>query len=141
MHPRVSVIVPTWNDARYLPRLLESLRNQTWKDFIQAGIVQPDDWKRNHRIYEYHEDGLSRHALEELAEQGFAAHIQGWKNREGVRDFLRLMRSNATGRKVILGNLLRLPKARQMSREARVKASLHLSGESRRPLAGAVRAR
>ena len=29
MTPAMSVIVPTWNEARYLPRLLESLRAQT----------------------------------------------------------------------------------------------------------------
>ncbi len=33
MQPWVSVIVPTWNEARYLPTLLESLRQQTLHDF------------------------------------------------------------------------------------------------------------
>ncbi len=27
--PRISVIVPTWNEAKYLPALFESLRRQT----------------------------------------------------------------------------------------------------------------
>src|SRR6266581_3037530 len=27
--PRISVIVPTWNEAKYLPTLLESLKHQT----------------------------------------------------------------------------------------------------------------
>jgi glycosyltransferase involved in cell wall biosynthesis len=44
MHPLVSVIVPTWNEARYLPALLESLRHQTWKDFevLVADSGSPD---------------------------------------------------------------------------------------------------
>ena len=29
MAPRISVIVPTWNEAKYLPTLLDSLRHQT----------------------------------------------------------------------------------------------------------------
>lgn len=33
MPPRVSVIVPTWNEARYLPKLLTSLHRQTLQDF------------------------------------------------------------------------------------------------------------
>src|SRR5207245_6379804 len=32
--PRISVIVPTWNEAKYLPALFESLRRQT---------VRPDE--------------------------------------------------------------------------------------------------
>jgi anaerobic magnesium-protoporphyrin IX monomethyl ester cyclase len=94
-----------------------------WDDFIRAGVVKPNDWKRNHRIYEYNKNGLSRGVLEDLAERGYAAHIQGWKHRQGVSDFLKLMRENPTGRKVILGNLLRLPEVRRMSLEARAKAS------------------
>ncbi len=92
-----------------------------WEDMLRAGVVGPEDWKRNHRIYEYHEDGLSRARLEELAEQGYAAHMQGWKNREGLLDILRLLRSNHSGRKVVFGNLHRISGIRRVSAEARMK--------------------
>ncbi len=108
---------------------------------MRAGVMKPDDWKRNHRIYEYYENGLSRKALEDLAEQGYSAYMRGWKNREGVRDFLRLMRMNPTGRKVVLGNLLRLPEVQRMSHEAGLKAALPESEATQPPLAAAARAR
>lgn len=34
MNERVSVIIPNWNGARFLPVCLESLRRQTYRDFI-----------------------------------------------------------------------------------------------------------
>lgn len=93
-----------------------------WEDLIRSGVVGPDDWKRNHRIYEYHENGLSKTRLEELADIGYAAYVQGWKNRDGLLDLLRLLRSNRTGRKVILGNLLHVSLLRRISLEARARA-------------------
>jgi len=94
-----------------------------WDEMIDAGVVGPEDWRTNHRIYEYNPDGLSRVLLEALVKRGSAAHVQGWKTRDGVRDFLGLMASNPTGRKVILGNILRLPTLRRVSSEARAIAS------------------
>lgn len=93
-----------------------------WDDMVRAGVIGPDDWKRNHRIYEYNQAGLSKDALDDLAARGYAAHVEGWKNRAGVLDFFRLMRTNETGRRVILGNILRLPTLRRISRESREKA-------------------
>ena len=89
-----------------------------WDDMVRAGVVAPEDWKRNHRIYEYHEDGLSRELLDDLTSRAHAAHADGWKNRDGLRDFLRLLWSNQTGRRVILGNLLRFSTMRRMSKGA-----------------------
>ncbi len=85
---------------------------------VRADVVTPEDWKRNHRIYEYQQDGLSRELLEGLTSRAHAAHADGWKNREGLHDFLRLMWSNRTGRRVILGNLLRFSAMRRMSEGA-----------------------
>lgn len=76
-----------------------------WDGLVKSGVVAPDDWKRNHRIWEYHEDGLSRENLGRLSEEAYAAHIQGWKGAGGLKDFLRVMGVNRTGRKVVLGNL------------------------------------
>ncbi len=41
--PRVSVLVPAWNDGAYLDEALASLAAQTWGDFE---VVISDDIKR-----------------------------------------------------------------------------------------------
>lgn len=76
-----------------------------WDDFVKAGTVGPNDWKTNHRIYEYHEDGLSRKELEDLVNLGYASYLDAWKNRKVVPELLRTIAANRTARKVILGNL------------------------------------
>ncbi len=106
---------------------------EIWDEMARSGVVGPEDWKKNHRIWEYHENGLSRARLEELAEEGYAAHVGAWKNREGVLDFLRLMRSNLTGQKVVLGNILRVSRLRQISAESRMKAGQPNATERSQP--------
>lgn len=76
-----------------------------WDELTDKGVVQPDDWKRNHRIWEYHEDGVSREDLADLSQDAYAAHLQGWKGTGGLKDFVRMMGVNRTGRKIVLGNL------------------------------------
>ena len=87
-----------------------------WESLVRAGVVAADDWKRNHRIWEYHENGLSREVLGRLSEEAYAAHIQGWKGAGGLKDFVRMMGTNRTGRKVVLGNLFN-PDVRRRLRE------------------------
>ncbi len=87
-----------------------------WDDLVRDGIVAADDWKRNHRIWEYHEDGLTRAMLGRLSEQAYAAHIEGWKGAGGLKDFVRMMGMNRTGRKIVLGNLFN-PDVRRRLRE------------------------
>lgn len=77
-----------------------------WDGLVQDGLVEPDDWKRNHRIWEYQEDGLTQDGLGMLSRDAYEAHIQGWKSRGGLKDFVRMMGVNRTGRKVVLGNVL-----------------------------------
>ena len=76
-----------------------------WDELTRQGVVQPEDWKRNHRIWEYDENGLSQDRLGKLSGDAYAAHIQGWKGTGGLKDFLRMMSVNRTGRKVVFGNL------------------------------------
>ena len=78
--------------------------------------MRPDDWKRNHRIWEYHEDDLTQELLGHLTREAYAAHIQGWKSKEGLKDLLRVVRANKSARKVIVGNLFN-PVARRRLRE------------------------
>ena len=86
-----------------------------WDDLVRDGIVGADDWKRNHRIWEYRENGLTQATLGKLSEEAYAAHIQGWKGAGGLKDFVRMMGVNRTGRKVVLGNLFNPDVRRRIS--------------------------
>jgi radical SAM superfamily enzyme YgiQ (UPF0313 family) len=86
---------------------------QIWKDLEQSKIVGREDWKTNHRIYEYLKEGLSKEELEGLAVQGYSAHVQGWKSKGGMLDIARLIIHNKSARKILLGNFAN-PDARRM---------------------------
>lgn len=53
INKKISVIIPTLNESRYLPRLLKSLRNQTLKDFevIVADAGSHDSTREIAEIY------------------------------------------------------------------------------------------
>ncbi len=76
-----------------------------WDDLVEEGFVGPDDWKRNHRIYEYDGLGSSRSYLERVVESGYAAHLDAWKNGTGLLDLMHTVLSNSSARRVVLGNL------------------------------------
>ena len=86
-----------------------------WDDLTREGVVQPGDWKRNHRIWEYRDNGMSQETLGKLSEDAYAAHIQGWKSKAGLKDFTRMMGVNRTGRKIVLGNLFNPDVRRRIS--------------------------
>lgn len=46
---KVSIIIPMYNEERYISRCLESLKNQTYKDFE---IILIDDWSTDNTITE-----------------------------------------------------------------------------------------
>ncbi len=96
-----------------------------WEEMVQAGVVGPEDWKRNHRIYEYNKVGPSQAELEELRDRGYAAHIEGWENAEGLLDLCRLLGSNPTGRRTVLGAIPRLSTVLRVSAEADAKYNGH----------------
>lgn len=85
---------------------------QIWKDLEKSQLVDKDDWKTNHRVYEYIDDGLKKDELEELVVEGYAAHLKGWWSREGISDLTRLVLHNSSARKIIFWNLLN-PAARK----------------------------
>ncbi len=92
-----------------------------WAEMAAAGKVGPDDWKRNHRIYEYNEAGLSRATLERLADEGYAAHFDGWETAGGLMDLVRLMSANPTGLRTVVGAIPRLSTVIRVSAEADAK--------------------
>lgn len=76
-----------------------------WDDFVKSGVVGPDDWQRNHRIYEYRPERHTQQELDTVTARGYDAHLQGWKSRNGLRDLVTILRSNPSARKVIFANL------------------------------------
>lgn len=76
-----------------------------WDDLVRNELVGSDDWKTHHRIYEYFQDGVSQEELENSVDQGYAAYVDSWKNKSGLKDFVKSMILNKTCRKVIFGNI------------------------------------
>jgi len=83
-----------------------------WNDLEKSEKVAPEDWKRNHRVYEYIDNELSKDELERLVVEGYAAHLNGWKSSKGLADIVTLILRNSSARKIIFGNLLN-PAARK----------------------------
>jgi anaerobic magnesium-protoporphyrin IX monomethyl ester cyclase len=94
---------------------------QIWNDLEKSKIVKRDDWKTNHRIYEYLKEGLPKDELEELAIQAYSAHIQGWKSKAGMKDLARLILHNKSARRIILGNIVNPDVRRILMEELRIE--------------------
>jgi anaerobic magnesium-protoporphyrin IX monomethyl ester cyclase len=83
-----------------------------WQQMETDGIIGPDDWKRNHRVYEYVKE-KDRDKMEALVQQGYDAYLNAWKNKSGAMELLSLLAHNKTARRVIFSNLFN-PKAREV---------------------------
>ena len=88
------------------------LGTEIWDDLEREGVVRPDDWKTNHRIYEYSQNGVTRSDLEDLVNQGYTAHLDAWKSARGMLELVETLLANKTARKVVLRNVLN-PEARK----------------------------
>jgi radical SAM superfamily enzyme YgiQ (UPF0313 family) len=84
-----------------------------WEQMKDRGIVKDDDWKTNHRVYEYFPEHASREELEGLVNEGYGSFIEAWKCGSGALELLRTIVVNPTARRVIMGNLTN-PAARRM---------------------------
>lgn len=76
-----------------------------WDDLTRSGLVAADDWKTNHRCHEYFKNSLSGTELENLVNKGYAAYLNAWKNMAGLKDFLKFLMINKTGRRIVFGNI------------------------------------
>ena len=73
----------------------------------------PDDWKTNHRVYEYYPEHASQEELEALVNDGYDSFIGAWKSVQGLKELIHILLVNSTARSVILGNI-RNPAARKV---------------------------
>jgi anaerobic magnesium-protoporphyrin IX monomethyl ester cyclase len=77
-----------------------------WNELERNNIVGKDDWKTNHRIYEYLEDGIPKDELQKRVVDGYASQFNSWKSKEGLKELPGLFLDNSTASRIILGNLL-----------------------------------
>jgi len=76
-----------------------------WKDMLTDGKIKADDWKKNHRIYEYAEKGPGRETLEQFVDKSYGEYIDSWKSPGGLVELLGLLARNRTARGIIYHNV------------------------------------
>ncbi|HIH01285.1 TPA: radical SAM protein [Thermoplasmata archaeon] len=103
-----------------------------WGDMERDGLVGPEDWRKNHRIYDYCEDGSSRGFLEDAVNRGYSAHLESWKSLKGLAEIARMMARNGTARTVIMKNLTNADARSRISDGRRFKSEEMVVPESSR---------
>ncbi|MDD1769288.1 MAG: B12-binding domain-containing radical SAM protein [Methanomassiliicoccales archaeon] len=86
-----------------------------WDDMVEEGIVAPEDWKTNHRIFEYNKDGFSKEDLNGFADQGYAAYVKAWKSTGGIIEGITALLRNRTAR-VVASNTVFNPHVKEWLR-------------------------
>jgi anaerobic magnesium-protoporphyrin IX monomethyl ester cyclase len=77
-----------------------------WEELEKNNQVGKDDWKRNHRIYEYYKNGFGKEELETFVSEAYTNWLKGWWSKEGIADILRILYKNKTARRIVFSNLL-----------------------------------
>ena len=88
---------------------------EIWDRLEQQGVIRPDDWKTNHRIYEYSLNKMTKSDLEDVVNQGYSAHINAWKSGKGLVELLHTLYSNKTARRIVMGNIMNAGVRRRIS--------------------------
>ena len=86
-----------------------------WDELAAKGLLGPDDWKKNHRIWEYNKE-TTKEKVAGLVNAGNSAYIESWLDMSAVPGLLSLLLRNKTARRVAFGNLLN-PDLRKRIRE------------------------
>lgn len=102
-----------------------------WNDLEKDGKVGKDDWKTNHRIYEYIKEEISKEDLRNYLVDGYSAYIDSWKTRSGIRELMRLLLTNSTARKIVFGNILNADARTLIFEGLRPKEEKSADGEAR----------
>ena len=76
-----------------------------WESMKEKGMLGPDDWKTNHRIYEYYPEHATREQLEREVNVGYESFLGAWKNVRGLSELLKILVVNPTARSVVMGNI------------------------------------
>lgn len=76
-----------------------------WDDLVREGKVKRDDWRTNHRIYEYFPEHMGKIELEHYVDMAYGQWLKSWWSREGLIEILRVLYRNETARRVVFSNL------------------------------------
>ena len=88
---------------------------EIWERMVSEGAVGAQDWKTNHRVYEYNRAGPSREVLEDMVNRGYAAHLDTWKSVRGLASFMGTLFANKTARNIVRGNLFNSEARKRLS--------------------------
>jgi len=88
-----------------------------WDDFVAKGVIGPEDWKRNHRIWEYNPEGTTKDKVASLVNAGNSTYIKSWVDLSSIPELLSLLARNRTARTVAFGNLLNPDLRKRISEE------------------------
>jgi anaerobic magnesium-protoporphyrin IX monomethyl ester cyclase len=88
---------------------------EIWEDMCKQGLIGPEEWKSNHRIYEYGISRFSKERLQELVDEAYSQWLKGWWGRKGMVELISVLLHNHTARKVVFSNLMN-PNARSQLR-------------------------
>ncbi len=76
-----------------------------WQEMVRDGQIRPDDWKTNHRIYEYRPSPGSEE-LNAMAAEGYNSFLNAWKTPSGLAELARLVFRNSVAREIVAHNIL-----------------------------------
>lgn len=77
-----------------------------WEDMCKQGLIGPEEWKTNHRIYEYRTSPFSQERMQGLVDEAYSQWLRGWWSRQGVGELLKVLLHNNTARRLVFSNLL-----------------------------------
>ncbi len=77
-----------------------------WDEMVGQGNIKPEDWKTNHRIYEFSGEGGRKAELDGMITRGYHAYIDGLLSPRGIAGLAKLIVYNGTARSVVARNLL-----------------------------------
>jgi len=89
-----------------------------WEELGAKGVLGSDDWKRNHRIWEY-EPTKTKEKVAGLVDAGNSAYINSWVRASAIPEMVLLLLRNKTARRVAFGNLLNPDLRRRISEDFR----------------------
>lgn len=92
-----------------------------WHELEREGLVGSDDWRTNHRIYEYSQNGITRADLEVAVNRGYVAYLDAWKSLDSIGEIMRIMLANRTARTVVIRNLFNPSVRKRLSDGRRFK--------------------
>ncbi len=73
-----------------------------WDGLVADGIAGPDDWRTNHRIYDYPIASFTRGELERYVNDAYAAYVDGWKSMRGIGELFKVVLMNGTARRAVI---------------------------------------